>query len=151
MLNRTYRKSIQTISQRLIVAGVLVILLLAPATLLAADPLNGDWQGLLVAGAEKLHLVLHITGDQKSGWKATLDSPDQKAMQLSVDSVSLENGMLTVEMKRIQAVFKGKLDAKTSSIVGTWSQQGESAPVTFNKVQKAANASSHKTSKPTHK
>lgn len=148
MLNRTRRESIQT--GRHIAAGALAILLVATTTLFAADPLNGDWQGLLVAGQEKLRLVLHITGDQKSGWKATMDSPDQQAMQLTVDSVNLENKTFTLEMKRIQAVFKGKLDDKTSSIAGTWSQQGQSIPVTFNKVQKAANASSP-TSKPSHK
>lgn len=148
MLNHIRRESIQ--ARHLILAGALAILLMTTTTLFAADPLNGDWQGILVAGQDKLHLVLHITGDQKSGWKATMDSPDQKAMQLTVDSVSLENGTFTLEMKGIQAGFKGKLDAKTSSIAGTWSQQGGSIPLTFNKVQKAANASSP-TSKPTHK
>ena len=147
MLNRIRRESIQ--AGRLIVANALAILLMVPTTLFAADRLNGDWQGLMVAGEAKLHLVLHITGDQKSGWKATMDSPDQKAMQLPVDSISLENGSFTLEMKQLQAVFKGKLDAKSSSIAGTWSQGGQSIPVTFNKVQKAANASP--ASKPTHK
>jgi hypothetical protein len=148
MLNRIRRQSIQVISPWLLVAGVLIVLLMTPTTLLAADPLNGDWQGLLLAGPEKLHLVLHIVGDQKSGWKATLDSPDQKALQLAVDSVSLQNGTVTLEIKRLQVVYKGKLDAKTNSIVGTWSQQGESAPVTFNKVKLGA---SSPLSKPAHK
>jgi len=148
MLNRIRRESLQ--AGRLIVACALAILLMAPATVFAADRLNGDWQGLLDAGQQKLHLVLHITGDQKSGWKATMDSPDQKTMQLAVDSVSLENGSFTLEMKQIQAVFKGKLNAKNNSIAGTWSQQGQSIPVTFNKVQRAANASSP-ASKPIHK
>jgi hypothetical protein len=130
-----FRKQFSTDMTRQISLGVLFIILTTTTVMLGADSITGDWQGTIDTGSQKLRLVLHVTGDQKMGWKATVDSLDQKAMGLTVDTITLADSTLNFEMNRLQANFTGKWNPKQNSIVGTWSQQSSSLPLTFSKMQ----------------
>src|SRR4051794_23402324 len=67
------------------------------------------WEGTLNAGGIELELVLHVTGDAGS-FKATVDSPDQGAFGLKVDTVSIDKSTLKFTSKTLQAEFEGKLN-----------------------------------------
>ena len=60
----------------------------------------GDWQGVLDAGAVKLRLVLHFKAENNA-LRGTMDSPDQGANGLKIDSVAFE-----IERKRDAALRK---------------------------------------------
>ena len=49
---------------------------------------DGDWKGTIDAAGTKLDLVLHISS-KDGALNATLDSPDQGATGLAIDSISL--------------------------------------------------------------
>jgi len=79
-------------------------LLLIVTTGLAAQEQNvqikpeGDWRGTLDAGVAKLDLVIHIAR-KDSTLSATLDSPDQGATDLPIESVSVAGNTLRFELR----------------------------------------------------
>ena len=98
-------------------------------------PINpeGDWRGTLDAGAAKLDLVLHIV--KKDGTlTATLDSPDQGATGLAVDSIAVSGKSLKFEMKSLGADYEGMFSSDGSQIEGEFRQQGQRLPLTFKRV-----------------
>ena len=98
----------------------------------------GDWEGVLDTGGGQLHLVLHLTAGADGALKATLDSVDQGAMGIPVNSVTLKDGKLSMTVDAVQGTYEGRLNADASGIDGTWSQ-GASLPLKFKRaVAKAA-------------
>lgn len=80
----------------------------------------------------KLRLILHIV--RKDGaLKATLDSPEQGATGLTIDTISANEGVVRFEMKANQAVFEGKLTKDNSQIEGEW-KQGQTYPLVFKRA-----------------
>lgn len=96
---------------------------------------DGDWKGTIEAAGTRLDLVLHVT--KKDGaLSATLDSPDQGATGLAIDSISLTGKSLKFEMKSLGASYEGVFSADGSQIGGEFSQQGVKLPLTFKRVTK---------------
>ena len=93
----------------------------------------GDWEGTLNAGAAKLRLVLHVA--QKDGrLSATLDSPDQGATGLAVDTIDVTANAIRFTMKSLGAAYEGKFSKDGSQIEGEFSQLGNTLPLTFKRV-----------------
>jgi pimeloyl-ACP methyl ester carboxylesterase len=114
----------------------------APAT---ADPMQpgqgnnasragieGNWEGTLNSAAGKLRLVLKISkvGD---AFKAAMDSPDQGAVNLAVDTFTFEDSFVHFEMKGIQASFDGGLSHDGGEISGQF-MQGVPAPLVLRRA-----------------
>lgn len=78
----------------------------------------GNWQGTLVTTAGRLRLVLKISGGGDGKLKATMDSPDQRAPDLAVDSINLTDSFVHFEMEAIGASFDGGLSRDGSEIAG---------------------------------
>ena len=96
---------------------------------------EGDWKGTIDAAGTKLDLVLHI--NKKDGaLNATLDSPDQGATGLAIDSISVNGKSLRFEMKSLGADYEGVFSADSSQIEGQFSQQGLRLPLTFKRIDK---------------
>ncbi|HEX7295605.1 MAG TPA: alpha/beta hydrolase [Pyrinomonadaceae bacterium] len=90
---------------------------------------EGDWRGTLDAGTAKLDLVLHII--RKDGaLSATVDSPDQGATGLTVDSITVTGKVLRFEMKSLGADYEGTFTGD-GKIEGEFRQQGSKLPLTF--------------------
>ena len=96
---------------------------------------EGDWEGTLDAGVAKLKLVIHIVkkGEQLM---ATLDSPDQGATGLPVDSIGVTDGSIQLDMKSLGATYKGKFSSDGSRIEGEFNQLGQVFPLNFTRVDK---------------
>jgi len=111
-------------------------MLLIVATTLAAQEQNvqikpeGDWRGTLDAGVAKLDLVIHIARKDAT-LSATVDSPDQGATGLAVDSITLNGKTLRFEMKSLAADYEGVFSDDGSKIQGEFRQQGQKFPLTF--------------------
>ena len=96
---------------------------------------EGDWKGTLDAGGTKLDLILHVS--KKDGaLSATLDSPDQGATGLAVDSISVSGKLLRFEMKSLGANYEGTFNADSSQIDGEFSQGGQKFPLAFKRLAK---------------
>lgn len=90
--------------------------------------IDGTWAGLLDTGSVKLRIVFHITNTE-DGLAATMDSQDQGASGIPVTVVTRDGPSLKLELKQANGVFEGKLDDKLTTIDGTWTQGGGSAPL----------------------
>ena len=96
---------------------------------------DGDWKGTLEAAGTKLDLVLHIN-TKDGALAATLDSPDQGATGLPIDSISVTGMSLKFEMKSLGASYEGAFSTDGSQIEGQFSQQGLRLPLTFKRIAK---------------
>ncbi len=97
----------------------------------------GTWEGTLDAGAAKLKLVLHI--ESKDGvLVGRLDSPDQGATDLPIDSLSIDGSTLKFEMKSLGASYEGKLESNGNQITGEFRQGGQAFPLVFKNTGRTA-------------
>ncbi len=96
------------------------------------------WEGKLELGAGlKLRLVFHVGKTADGTLMAKMDSPDQGAKGLKVDSVSVTKTELKFELKAIKGEYEGKLNADGTEAEGTWTQLGNKFPLTLKKTEKA--------------
>lgn len=100
--------------------------------------LQGAWPGVLEVQGQRLRLVLRLTKAADGGYTGAVDSPDQGAMDLPVDTVTLKGGALRFEMKAISAFYEGTVNGAGTEIVGTWNQGTLSLPLIFRREDKSA-------------
>lgn len=101
----------------------LIPIVFLAATCLAQSPdLAGDWQGTLNTGMGELRLVLHITKAPDGALKATMDSVDQNANGIPVDSVVLKNSKLNLNVGAVHGTYEGTVSPDAQTISGTWTQ-----------------------------
>ena len=93
---------------------------------------EGDWEGTLDAGQVKLRIVLHITRKEDI-YAATLDSPDQGALGIPIETVTVTGDSIKMDMKSLGASYVGKLARDGSSIGGDFTQ-GQTLPLTFTRM-----------------
>jgi catechol 2,3-dioxygenase-like lactoylglutathione lyase family enzyme len=89
------------------------------------------WDGVLDVGGKTLRLALTLWTAKTGELRAFLDSPDQGASNLYVDTLTREGGALRFEMKRIGASYAGTLGAEGGTSIGEWSQSGRRLSLTF--------------------
>jgi pimeloyl-ACP methyl ester carboxylesterase len=113
---------------RIIFATILLALLSAGINAQENKPsgIAGDWSGVLDVGAARLTLVLHIAQDVAGALSAKLDSPDQGASDIPVDTITFADRTLKFEMKRLGAAYEGALNNEGSEISGQFTQGGVS-------------------------
>src|SRR3954463_2427659 len=91
---------------------------LLTVTLASAQPapsLEGNWQGTLDAGIQKLRLALHVSRSAQGAPAATFDSLDQGAMGIPLPVVTLTGRALHFELPGKAASFDGTLSADGQS------------------------------------
>ena len=102
----------------------------------AGSNLEGAWEGALDVGAMKLRLALKVTKAADGALAAKLDSLEQGANDLQVDVISLKDGAVHFEMKRLLVAFDGTLNKEGSEIAGQFNQGGVSFPLILKRVAK---------------
>ena len=95
--------------------------------------LEGNWLTTLEFNEIKNRLVLKIqkTAD---GYSAKLDSVDQNAKDLPVDSVSLNGNKMSFVAAQFGMTYEGTLNDKGDEITGTFKQRGGSTPMIFRRT-----------------
>ncbi len=121
-------------------------LLLVATTVVHAQDIAGDWQGTLSAGGMELRLVLHVTKSTDGSLKATLDSVDQGANGIPVNSVTLKDSKLHLGIDAVHGTYDGTVAADATTISGTWTQ-GQELPLEFKRAT-APVKTEHKAAKP---
>jgi uncharacterized protein len=91
--------------------------------------LEGTWQGAFEGLS--LRIVLHVTRTRGNGLAATMDSPDQGALGLAVDTVIVSGDSLRFRLKKILADYAGAIAGDGSRIVGRWRQGNQVLPLTL--------------------
>ncbi len=118
------------------------VLLFVAATCFGAQApprgVEGHWQGTLDVGSMKLRLALHIHKGPTGALTGTLDSLDQGAMDLPIETVALEGATVRLALPQIGGSYEGKLAPSGTEITGIWKQGGAELPLTFQRTEKAA-------------
>ena len=109
----------------------------APPDAARAQGLEGIWQGTLDAGGAKLRLVLKVTKKPDGTLAATLDSPDQGATGIPVDSITITGATLRFELRSAGGVYEGTINKEGTAIDGRWSQGPGSFPLVLSRVERA--------------
>lgn len=104
---------------------------------LPAQSAAGRWEGRLSVANTQLRLVFNIQ-QQGSGLKATLDSPDQGARGILVDSVTQKADSLFLYLPRMGASFAGRLNQHGQELEGQWKQGGMSIPLVMQREETEA-------------
>jgi len=118
-------------------------------TAVATQPsIVGDWAGTLSAGGAQLRLLLHVTAAKDGTLSATLDSIDQGANGIPVNSVTLKDGKLNLTVDAVHGTYEGTVNTDATEIAGTWSQ-GQPLELNFKRAQPQAAASAPKPAAPT--
>ena len=94
------------------------------------------YSGTLAVSTVKLRLVFKIYKDKNNKLIATLDSPDQGAMDITVDAVTITDSTIQFDLPNLKAYYDGALQPD-SSYQGTWFQGGTSIPLDITQTETA--------------
>lgn len=119
-------------------AGLAGILALATLPALAQVPaparFDGTWQGSLSVNGARIRVVFHVSRSDDDTLAASLDSPDQGATGIPVDSVAVDGDSIRFDVGAINAAYTGKLSGE-GSIAGTWRQGGVELPLEVTRTE----------------
>ena len=113
-----------------------ICLLFSWAGAFAQKPIEGDWMGKLNLGPQSLTIVLHVNCDAQGKAECTLDSPDQGAKGIAVETDYCSSDSISVSIASLALSFQGKL--KGDEIVGTFTQ-GQSFPLVLKRGEEKLN------------
>ena len=95
------------------------------------------WEGVLdVGNGMKFRVIIHISKEEDGKLSALLDSPDQGAMGIKAENVSLEYGKLNLQIPSIGGSYDGIAEENYNRINGEWKQAGAVFPLILSKAEK---------------
>jgi len=99
--------------------------------------IEGIWQGTLKVQGIELRIIFKIKKDKNDALTATMDSPDQGAANIPLDTVKLEGSNLFMELKMAGGIYEGSISADGKKIEGTWKPQEPKKPFPYNEEEVA--------------
>ena len=114
-------------------AIILVILALPVFAQNESGAIEGNWLGTLETSGVKMRLVLKVV-KTANGYAAKLDSIDQGAKDLPIDSIKLEGGKVSFSAAQFGMSYEGTLDEKAGEISGNFKQGAGSTAFVFKRV-----------------
>ena len=91
---------------------------------------EGSWYGLLNVQGTELKLVFHIVSENNV-FSAKMDSPDQQAFGIPVNSVLYSNSMVKIKIEQPSIEYTGVFTG--DKIMGTFKQGGASFPLNLSR------------------
>jgi hypothetical protein len=96
----------------------------------------GDWEGAIDTGSGSLRVILHISQAADGKLTGSLDSPDQSATGIAIDTVTYKEPDLHFAIEPIASSFDGRMNHNSSEITGEWKQSGHTLPLVFKRRSK---------------
>lgn len=103
----------------------------------ATSPLVGVWEGPLTVGGQTIRLVFRVAADGR----AVMDSPDQGARGIAIDSPSLEDRLVRFAAPGMAVAVEGRLSDDGRTIAGTFRQGGVELPLVLTRTADTADLS----------
>jgi len=127
---------------------VLILITILSSFLMMGQEISGKWNGILKVQGTQLRVSFNVTPTQ-NGYKATMDSPDQKVTGIPIEKTTFENSILKLEIPNAQIAYLGTLN-KDNIIEGTFTQGGQSFEMNLSKevIQKQVYARPQEPQKP---
>jgi hypothetical protein len=114
--------------------SLLAAFLLSSLAVAQTGSIAGLWYGAIDVGGMKLRLVLHIS-PAGNGFSGTMDSVDQGANGIPMDSITQTGDSIHFEIKRLFVTYDGTLNAAKTQIAGKFTQGG-TLPLNFDRTDK---------------
>ncbi|MCP5042472.1 MAG: alpha/beta hydrolase [bacterium] len=96
----------------------------------------GTWRGTLAVAGSELRLVVKIRMGER-GYAATMDSLDQGALNLPIDTLEFDGETLRFTMQALRADFVGVASQDDQSISGVFTQHGTPLPLVLSRTDEA--------------
>jgi uncharacterized protein len=93
--------------------------------------ITGIWNGVLSVEGQQLTLKFNIVKTE-TGYTATMDSPDQGAKGIKINTTTYENGLLTLKVDAAKIEYTATLN-KENIFEGTFKQGGLSVPLNLSR------------------
>lgn len=109
----------------------LVLFMLASSAVIgyAGKGIEGVWEGTIEVQGTSLGITVKVTKEADGTLKATIDIPDQGAVDVPLDNVAFEDNTFSFDLLAASGSYEGKLKESGDDIEGAWSQGGESIPL----------------------
>jgi hypothetical protein len=130
MIPYLYLYTNTSIMSRILTSLILILAVCA----LNAQGIEGSWTGKITIPQGELRINFHITAGE-DGYTSTMDSPDQGAFGLPVDSTLYVKPELTIKMASINFEYNGTLTG-SDEIKGSMLQHGQT--LELNLIRKSA-------------
>lgn len=98
-------------------------------SIVSAQDITGQWFGVLTFNEISLRINLHVDKTE-TGYKSTMDSPDQGAKGIPVDVTNFEKSKFKIEILKGGIGYVGEYSSE-NKIVGIFTQGGQSLPLEF--------------------
>ena len=108
----------------------LLIVALATCSIFAQD-ISGTWSGAFSAQGQTLNININLTATE-DGYTSTLDSPDQGAFGIPVDTTTYVKPDLKIVINQLYFVYTGKL-TEENKMEGSFTQMGQTFDLNFTK------------------
>jgi pimeloyl-ACP methyl ester carboxylesterase len=124
--------------QILAVIGVTMMILIPLGISQDEEPedIEGIWLGTLKIQTMELRLAYNISRNPDGTLSATMDSIDQGAAGIKMDTVSFIDGKIRIEFKAGSAVYEAQLSEDGETLTGTFTQFGANLDLEMKKVDK---------------
>jgi hypothetical protein len=119
-------------TRNLALACAALLAMAAPAA--AAGPHDGDWAGVMKAGPQTFHMVLHLKTD-KDGLSAEMDSVDQD-ITIPSSAIKTDGPKMSILFMAVAGELEGEFSADNKTFVGAW-KQGLALPLTLTRTEPA--------------
>lgn len=127
---------------------LLILITVLSSFIMRGQEISGKWNGVLKVQGTQLRVSFNVT-QTENGYKATMDSPDQKVTGIPLEKATFENSVLKLEIPSAQISYVGTLN-KDNIIEGTFAQGGQSFEMNLSKdvIQKQVYARPQEPQKP---
>ncbi|MEW6733880.1 MAG: alpha/beta fold hydrolase [Acidobacteriota bacterium] len=99
--------------------------------------IDGNWEGTLTIGQNKLRLAIRVTKAPDGALIAKFDSIDQGATDLPVDTLTCKDGTVRFELSNFNITYEGTLNKEKTEITGQFKQGPIALPLSFKRIEKA--------------
>jgi len=112
--------------------AAILVLALATCSLFAQD-ISGTWSGSFSVQGQTLRININLTATD-DGYTSTLDSPDQNAYGIAVDTTTYVKPDLRIVITELDFVYTGKV-TEENKIDGSFTQMGQTLDLDLTKKE----------------
>ena len=102
----------------------------------AGKGIEGEWEGAIEVQGTSIGVTIKVTKGDDGTLSATIDIPDQGAMDVPLDNVTFEDNTFKFDLIAANGSYEGKLKESGDDIEGEWSQGGASLPLNLKRKAK---------------
>ena len=109
---------------------------IVPKSTPVTKQMEGTWEGVLDTGGHTLRLVLKLSTAAGGAAVGTIDSVDQNAKDIALNTITQKGSSLHFDIRAINGSYDGNLNKDGTELMGEWTQAGVSLPLTFKRAAK---------------